>query len=191
MKSRGLYGPLGNLPWPRICPKCGIGTALLNCPNCMCLDWTEPNPSLLGEEAVSETIDDVLREMRFYGSTEGLGTQTLTYADRIEAALQREREAHVKIVTRCPSCGRQSLFIGEGGHLTCSVIGCKQPIVEAAFEHLEAKNKRLREAMLEGESGLRDMEYGYDLPDHSGRGMPWREAAGTLAARLRAAVEEK
>lgn len=39
-----------------------------------------------------------------------------------------------KIIDPCPSCGAQSLFIGMGGYLTCSVIGCKEPGVTAAIK---------------------------------------------------------
>ena len=42
----------------------------------------------------------------------------------------------MRIVTRCPSCRAQSLFIGEGGHLTCSVIGCKNPSPESVWEEM-------------------------------------------------------
>lgn len=28
---------------------------------------------------------------------------------------------------RCPSCHHQTLFLGEGGHVTCSLIGCTNP----------------------------------------------------------------
>lgn len=34
-----------------------------------------------------------------------------------------------RIVDRCPTCGAQSLFVGAGGYLTCSVIDCKAPAV--------------------------------------------------------------
>lgn len=27
----------------------------------------------------------------------------------------------------CPSCGWRALFLGEGGYVTCSVIGCENP----------------------------------------------------------------
>ncbi len=43
-----------------------------------------------------------------------------------------------RISTRCPSCDHTTLFIGAGGHLTCSVIGCKEPSVERAVEDLRA-----------------------------------------------------
>jgi hypothetical protein len=28
---------------------------------------------------------------------------------------------------RCPACGRASLFLGNGGHVTCSIIDCPNP----------------------------------------------------------------
>ncbi len=40
----------------------------------------------------------------------------------------------VGIVTPCPACGRQSLFVGTGGHLTCSRLACQNPSVGAAYE---------------------------------------------------------
>ncbi len=42
-----------------------------------------------------------------------------------------------KIRTPCPACGANTLFIGSGGHLTCSVIGCKEPGVERAVNGLK------------------------------------------------------
>lgn len=35
-----------------------------------------------------------------------------------------------KITTRCPACGNQTLFIGSGGHITCSWIKCTEPGLE-------------------------------------------------------------
>ena len=32
-----------------------------------------------------------------------------------------------RITNRCPSCGHQTLFVGNGGYLTCSWLGCKAP----------------------------------------------------------------
>lgn len=51
---------------------------------------------------------------------------------------------HPKIVDRCPTCRNQSLFIGEGGYLTCSVIGCKNPGVGDAIEKLHDKLRESR-----------------------------------------------
>lgn len=49
-----------------------------------------------------------------------------------------------RIMTRCPSCGASSLFVGSGGHLTCSVIGCKEPGVGSAIANMRQENCRLR-----------------------------------------------
>lgn len=60
------------------------------------------------------------------------------------------------IKTRCPSCGSRTLFIGSGGGLTCSFLGCKQPVVDQAISDLLAKAQaeaaqgaafRMREAL--------------------------------------------
>ena len=39
-----------------------------------------------------------------------------------------------KVQGRCPSCGRESLFLGSGGYVTCSIIGCADP--DAAHDAL-------------------------------------------------------
>jgi len=43
-----------------------------------------------------------------------------------------------EITTPCPACGSSTLFIGSGGGLTCSVIGCPQPSVRSEFNALRA-----------------------------------------------------
>lgn len=48
------------------------------------------------------------------------------------------------IISRCPSCGGCFLFIGKGGHLTCSLIGCKEPVVDRAVDNIKAKVERLQ-----------------------------------------------
>jgi hypothetical protein len=55
---------------------------------------------------------------------------TPAHCEREITGLRAEIERLNKIATPCPSCGRTSLFIGTGGHLTCSFIGCKEPGVE-------------------------------------------------------------
>jgi hypothetical protein len=44
-----------------------------------------------------------------------------------------------RIETRCPACGHQTLFLGSGGHLTCSWVGCPEPSVSAAVEQLQGR----------------------------------------------------
>lgn len=58
-----------------------------------------------------------------------------------------------RIVTPCPACGYQSLFIGDGGHLTCARVpshgsdGCPSPSVEAAIaEKIEQARREERES---------------------------------------------
>jgi len=48
------------------------------------------------------------------------------------------------IISRCPSCGGCFLFIGKGGHLTCSLIGCKEPVVDRAVDNIKAEVERLK-----------------------------------------------
>jgi hypothetical protein len=50
-----------------------------------------------------------------------------------------------KIVDKCPSCGSTgTLFVGEGGYLTCSLIGCPQPGVTQAIDQLRAEKDTYR-----------------------------------------------
>ena len=34
---------------------------------------------------------------------------------------------------RCPACGLASLFLGEGGYVTCSVLECREPDAAATL----------------------------------------------------------
>lgn len=43
---------------------------------------------------------------------------------------------HQTVQGRCPACGHQSLFLGEGGHVTCSRGACPAPY--AADDLLES-----------------------------------------------------
>ena len=38
---------------------------------------------------------------------------------------------------RCPACGRASLFLGSGGHATCSIIDCPDPCAADKMLHGE------------------------------------------------------
>lgn len=51
-----------------------------------------------------------------------------------------------RIQEQCPSCGSTSLFIGSGGYITCSVLGCKRPGTFALFQELQQYAIRLAEA---------------------------------------------
>lgn len=65
-----------------------------------------------------------------------------------------------RIVTPCPHCGAQSLFIGSGGHLTCARVpsgrseGCGNPSVADAINALKqrAEQAERRLAAMEAET---------------------------------------
>jgi hypothetical protein len=60
----------------------------------------------------------------------------------------------MRIATRCPSCGSQTLFIGSGGHLTCGLLPCKNPSVGDALKRFAQIEKAL--------AGFVDNANGYD-----------------------------
>jgi hypothetical protein len=37
------------------------------------------------------------------------------------------------LAMKCPACNGQTLFVGNGGYLTCSNVDCPQPDTEAAL----------------------------------------------------------
>lgn len=66
---------------------------------------------------------------------------------KVQAAEARVKELeHPRINTRCPSCGSTTLFIANGGYLTCSLLGCKDP---CAINNVTAERERLRESLWE------------------------------------------
>ena len=65
-----------------------------------------------------------------------------------------------RIVTRCPTCGNQTLFIGEGGHLTCSWLTCPEPGIGRAIEVFKdraAEADRLRGQIVAARRELNDI----------------------------------
>lgn len=36
-------------------------------------------------------------------------------------------DSHHKVAGTCPACGSRSLFLGSGGHVTCSWVDCSAP----------------------------------------------------------------
>ena len=113
------------------------------------------------EEKRSEQLEHVIR-----GDMGKARTAALTHAHEIAAMWPRTvttamllwhlQKHGPRIATRCPSCGGETLFIGTGGHLTCSVIGCRQPSVEHCVaelynerSQLERELNQTREKLLE------------------------------------------
>lgn len=83
-----------------------------------------------------------------------------------------------RIVTPCPECGAQSLFIGSGGHLTCARVptdhtdGCPAPSVKDVVKKLkqrlefaEAALREERKAGMEEGAAERKVEALRNLPN--------------------------
>jgi len=65
-----------------------------------------------------------------------------------------------RIITPCPSCGHRTLFISDSGHLTCSLIGCSSPGVEATWNALQKHLKTMRGIADEWRAAYEDTEHG-------------------------------
>jgi len=63
--------------------------------------------------------------------------ETLTTLVAEIANLKRQLEER-EIKTRCPLC-HGTIFVGKGGHLTCSTIGCKEPGIERQIADLKRR----------------------------------------------------
>jgi hypothetical protein len=102
----------------------------------------------------------------FLSNHEGAGAELR--AARAEAEQLRERlAAQAWIQGKCPACGRGSLFIGEGGYLTCSHLECPDP--EAPTKALEETSaaeqlRRVRDivADMHGVTGARHWARAFD-----------------------------
>lgn len=69
-------------------------------------------------------------------------------------------QSQPRIADRCPCCGGQTLFIGAGGWLTCSVIGCKAPgaasdLLAQALARYAPKPETLADVAREAAEALR------------------------------------
>lgn len=60
------------------------------------------------------------------------GPRTATFMEQHERVCRVVVEAlrdrpHVDVQGRCPACGKTSLFLGDGGYVTCSRLECPEP----------------------------------------------------------------
>lgn len=91
--------------------------------------------------------------------------------DQLDAAASRATPASTAPLAaglplvrgHCPACGRQSLFLGSGGHVTCSTIDCRNPsAADEVLRHAHltecqhASGQRQAEATLARVCALRD-----------------------------------
>ena len=70
-----------------------------------------------------------------------------------------------RISTPCPACGAHSLFVGSGGHLTCSVIGCPAPSTADVIDGLKADVARLTREVAQRDRMLETWRFAF--PDGS------------------------
>lgn len=51
-------------------------------------------------------------------------------------------DGFTRVAGQCPGCGSASLFVGSGGHVTCAVLGCKDPCAADRLLHGEPVTER-------------------------------------------------
>jgi len=86
----------------------------------------------------------------FEQQIEDVGPAIVAFARRVIEEALKVPTIHIQAIPRletsCPSCGCRTIFIGVGGHLTCSNLQCAEPSVEAAtaaLRHHVERNDRL------------------------------------------------
>lgn len=93
--------------------------------------WAMPEPTSDELEAAGRALLEELEQLRVRKCEHGWRGSRPEEGERIR--------------TPCPSCGLQALFIGTGGHLTCSSVpsegsrGCPSPIVAKTWEDQKAR----------------------------------------------------
>jgi hypothetical protein len=91
-----------------------------------------------------------------------------------------------KVAGRCPNCRRESLYLGAGGHVTCSFLGCGAPTLadEVLHDGIEAHAHELRARAESAEDRCLRAARAVDVRDHhardlmaaltgGGHGLPW------------------
>jgi hypothetical protein len=191
--NRNVGGPKGDTADPALADP-EPGGVEPDCIKCM-----RDRPDLYGEElAYIDSLTARLREM---------GEQQCHHGWRGHAPKDGRR-----IVTPCPACGSHSLFIGEGGHLTCAVLGsdhgpyngCPEPSVEDAVNNLKQRleqSERDREALRKDAELLDWLEKNYhasEVDEYAAQGnarwvfsTPLLGSWAPLRARLRAALSAR
>lgn len=79
-------------------------------------------------EVLGNEYTDVVRvREQFPGLPDGV-TVYLEHADDVDLKQETEASAHYpRVEGECPECGCESLFLGDGGYVTCSRIDCSSP----------------------------------------------------------------
>ncbi len=106
----------------------------------------------------AEKAEQVLAEATTWQREYDAQRQRAEKAEAERDDLKRQLDAgQPRIATRCPACGGSTLFVGHGGHLTCSWLECPNPSVAdeiagliraACDEEQPAPQKIARESVL-------------------------------------------
>ena len=68
-----------------------------------------------------------------------------------DPAQRRPMPRFPRVEGACPSCGKRSLFLGEGGYVTCARLECPRPDAAAdALEGTEQKRDLFADGWREG-----------------------------------------
>jgi hypothetical protein len=92
-----------------------------------------------------------------------------------------------RIVDRCPSCGKTTLFVGEGGYLTCSFLGCPEPGVGRVIERMQREFEEAR-PVLEAARDEARLGLAYTAARSPNRELAWHlwlASAAKLESRIR------
>ena len=97
-------------------------------------------------DTLGAEVEAAARALRWLAEDQETRSHGPAYLDSVADLIERlhregeeARQRQPMIVTPCPSCGRRHLFIGSGGHLTCSLIDCKEPSAEDAVDTLRTR----------------------------------------------------
>lgn len=78
-------------------------------------------------DVLARTTRTLLDHFTEAGEPAAAVSPTLIKRARSALTSRRTRPYYPDVAGRCPSCGRASLFLGEGGYVTCSSLSCDVP----------------------------------------------------------------
>ena len=137
------------------------------------------------DDTLGAEVEAAARALRWLAEDQETRSHGPAYLDSVADLIERlhregeeARQRQPMIVTPCPSCGRRHLFIGSGGHLTCSLIDCKEPSAEDAVDTLRTQ----LQAACKVVEAARRVERDCDLNQESYSRLEWRAITNLRAA---------
>ncbi|MFD9072842.1 hypothetical protein [Streptomyces lasiicapitis] len=119
-------------------------------------------------------------------------TRVVWVEDHLSETPQRAVQGFGGIAGRCPACGWSSLFLGDGGHVTCSRIECPDPCAaDQLLHHTDPIECDHEAALGQAQAALARLRAGEEPPPDpaveltSGQWL-WRFNQASAARRLEA-----